>query len=72
MPLSPLKRREVIRRLQALGFDGPHPGGKHQYMVRGSLKIRVPNLHGTKDVGIPILKQILTHLGVSEEEWQDL
>ena len=42
---KPLKRRELIRRLRALGFEGPFSGSKHQFMVRGSLKLRIPNPH---------------------------
>jgi len=72
LPLSPVSRRELLRKLRALGFDGPYPGGKHQYMERGSWKIRVPNPHGAKDVGVPIVKQILAQLGLSEAEWQKL
>ena len=31
----PLKRREFMRRLRALGFDGPFSGTRHQFMVSG-------------------------------------
>ena len=30
---SPCPRRLFIRRLKRLGFEGPHLGGRHQYMV---------------------------------------
>ena len=30
---SPCKRREFIRRLRALGFDGPFSGTRHQFMT---------------------------------------
>ena len=71
-PLKPTKRRALIRKLRTLGFDGPFPGGKHQYMRRGALKVRVPNPHGAQDVGLPILKQILRLLQLSEDEWAAL
>jgi hypothetical protein len=29
----PLKRREFIRKLRALGFDGPYSGTRHQFLV---------------------------------------
>lgn len=41
-----LSRRELIRKLRALGFDGPFSGGKHQFMIKGQRKVRIPNPHG--------------------------
>jgi len=41
-------------------------------MRRGALEIRVPNPHGTQDIGLPILKQILRLLQLSEDEWAAL
>ena len=32
--LNPVSRRELVRKLKALGFEGPFPGGKHQWMQR--------------------------------------
>lgn len=29
--LDPVSRRELIRKLKALSFRGPFPGGKHQH-----------------------------------------
>lgn len=40
--LGPIKRRELIRCLRSLGFDGPFSGGKHQFMVLGDVTVRVP------------------------------
>jgi hypothetical protein len=31
----PLKRRDFIRKLRALGFDGRYSGTRHQFMVLG-------------------------------------
>lgn len=31
--LTPLKSREVIAKLRALGFEGPFAGGRHSRMV---------------------------------------
>ena len=30
--LNPVSKRELVRKLKALGFEGPFPGGKHQWM----------------------------------------
>ena len=35
--LNPVSKRELVRKLKALGFEGPFPGGKHQWMRRGGL-----------------------------------
>jgi hypothetical protein len=32
--LSPVSRRERVRKLKVLGFKGPFPGGRHQWMRR--------------------------------------
>jgi hypothetical protein len=44
--LDPVSRRELIRKLKALGFEGPFPGGKHDWMRRGRLRLTIPNSHG--------------------------
>ncbi len=69
-PLKPVKRKELIRRLLQLGFEGPYPGGKHQYMVKRSLRLALPNPH-QKDVSIELLSRILRQAGVSVEEWEE-
>jgi hypothetical protein len=44
--LRPVSRRELIRKLKSLGFDGPFPGGKHHWMRRDGLRVTIPNPHG--------------------------
>ncbi len=34
--LSPVSRRDLIRRRQILGFEGPYAGGNHEFMLRAS------------------------------------
>jgi len=43
--LGPIKRYELIRYFTKLGFDGPFSGGKHQFMIKEKLTIRIPNPH---------------------------
>jgi hypothetical protein len=38
----PLKRRDFIRKLRALGFDGPYSGTRHQFMIFGSHRQTIP------------------------------
>jgi hypothetical protein len=44
--LVPVSRRELVRELKGLGFDGPYPGGKHQWMRRAGLRLTIPNPQG--------------------------
>ncbi|GEM_PF-1313931 len=40
---GPVKRKDLIRALKQAGFDGPHAGGKHEFMVKGDLRLTLPN-----------------------------
>ena len=57
-----------MARLQALGFSGPYTGGRHQFMVRGSIRLVLPNPH-RGEIGVDLLKRILRQAGIEEEEW---
>jgi predicted RNA binding protein YcfA (HicA-like mRNA interferase family) len=57
-----------VARLKALGFSGPYTGGRHQFMVRGSVRLVLPNPH-RGEVGVDLLKRILRQAGMEEEEW---
>jgi predicted RNA binding protein YcfA (HicA-like mRNA interferase family) len=67
--LTPVSRRELIRRLTLLGFSGPRAGGKHSFMQRGRLKIRIPNPHGG-DIDTNLLNDILKEAGISRDAWE--
>jgi hypothetical protein len=40
---KPCKRREFIRRLGKLGFDGPYSGARHQFMVYERHRLTIPS-----------------------------
>ena len=66
--LNPASRRELVKKLKALGFSGPFPGGKHQWMRREDLRITIPNPHaGEIDPGL--IQRILGQAGMTVEEW---
>lgn len=69
--LGPVKRKDLIRYLKQCGCMGPYSGGKHQFMFRGEVTIRVPNPHQT-DIGKELLKRILRQAGINKEEWENL
>ena len=68
---GPTSRRNLIRALRDLGFEGPFSGGRHQFMVRGDVVLTVPNPH-RGDIGIGLLSRILAQAGVSREEWESV
>jgi len=68
--MNPINRRELIKRLKALGFSGPYSGGRHSFMKRGPLKVRVPNPH-VGDIGISLLKEILRQAWISDKKWDN-
>ena len=69
--LRPIKRAELIRYLQILGFEGPFSGGKHQFMLKGVIRLRLPNPH-RRDVGRELLSRILKQAGVDKDRWEKL
>lgn len=69
-PFGPIKRRDLIRALQALDFEGTYSGGRHQYMVKGELKL-YPNLHGG-EIRRALLSRILKKGGTTRSGWEDI
>ena len=71
----PLKRREFVRRLRALGFDGPFSGTRHQFMVLGQHRQTIPT---NSEFSVPqvrmLLRQVESILGrpIALDEWESL
>ncbi len=71
----PLKRREFIRRLRALGFDGPHRGARHEFLVFGQKRQTIPS---NPDYSLPRLKMLLRQVEavlermITADEWDQL
>ena len=68
---GPVKRRDLIRYLRQLGFDGPYAGGRHQFMAKGDITLSIPNPH-REDIGRDLLARILRQAQVSQEKWENL
>ena len=66
-----LSRKDLIRKFRTLGYSGPFSGGKHQFMIKGSQKIRIPNPH-VGDISVSLVKEILRQAGISFEEWDNV
>ncbi|MDI6735521.1 MAG: type II toxin-antitoxin system HicA family toxin [bacterium] len=52
----PCKRKEFIRRLLKLGFDGPFIGGRHHLMVYKEHRLAIPS---NREYSIPQLKMMI-------------
>jgi predicted RNA binding protein YcfA (HicA-like mRNA interferase family) len=69
---GPISRRDLIAALRRAGFEGPHPGGDHGYMVKeDTIFVTVPNPH-RGDISIGLLKKVLHQAKISREEWEKL
>ena len=69
--LGPIKRKDLIACLRALGFEPPVSGGDHQYMKGRGRKLRIPN-PDAEDIGRGLLVRILRQAGIAREEWEAL
>ncbi len=73
--LRPLKQRDFIRNLRALGYDGPYSGTRHQFMIFGQHRQTIPT---NAEYSVPqirlLLRQVEAILArpVSLEEWNSL
>ena len=66
--LTPISFSEFVRKLKTLGFEGPYSGGKHLYMLKGDLRLTIPNPHKQK-IGVDLIMRILRQAGIKREEW---
>jgi hypothetical protein len=55
----PCKRRDFIRRLRQLGFDGPFSGAKHQFMTYGQHRLAIPS---NTDYSIPQVRMMIQEI----------
>lgn len=69
--LGPIKRRDLIYYLRKIGFEGPYSGGNHQFMVKGTFVLRIPNPH-QGDISESLLIRILKQAGVDRADWDKL
>jgi predicted RNA binding protein YcfA (HicA-like mRNA interferase family) len=66
-----ISRRDLIDYLRQYSFEGPYSGGKHQFLIKGTLRLTIPNPHQS-DIGIDLLSKILKQAGISREGWNKL
>ena len=66
-----IKRIDLIRYLKQFGFEGPYSGGKHQFMVKGDITLRIPNPHHG-DIGRELLARILRQARIDRSKWEKI
>ncbi len=71
----PCKRRDFVRALLALGFEGPFSGTRHQFMTYAGQRLSIPP---NSEYSIPQLKFMLREVEgligrqISADQWQRL
>ena len=72
---TPCKRRDFVRRLRMLGFDGPLAGTRHSFMIFGRHRLAIPsNAEYSVDELRMMMAEMETILGrpVAAAEWNSL
>jgi hypothetical protein len=72
---SPCKRRDFIRRLRKLGFDGPYSGTRHQFMIYEQHRLAIPS---NAEYSVPQLRMMIREVEaiidreITVNEWNRL
>lgn len=66
--LTPVTHADLVAGLRRHGFTGPFAGGKHFYMVKGDLRLTLPNPH-RGDISPDLLARILRQAGTDRGQW---
>jgi len=69
-PFGPIKRKELIKTFKQFGFNGPFAGGKHEFLVKGELRLVLPNPH-QREISKDLLARILRQADISRSEWEN-
>ena len=71
----PLKRRDFIRKLRGLGFEGPYSGTRHQFMILGHHRQTIPT---NSEYSVPQVRMLVRQIEsilerpVTLDEWNSL
>ena len=72
---TPCKRRDFIRRLRKLGFDGPFSGTRHQFMIYREYRLAIPS---NVEYSVPQLRMMIREVEeiigrkITANEWNQL
>jgi len=71
----PCNRRDFIRRLRQIGFDGPFTGTRHQFMIYKQYRLTIPS---NKEYSTAQLRMMIREVEeiidreITAEEWNIL
>ncbi|AVH69183.1 hypothetical protein NLP_0258 [Nostoc sp. 'Lobaria pulmonaria (5183) cyanobiont'] len=71
----PCKRRDFVKKLRWLGFDGPFSGTRHQFMVYGEYRLTIPS---NDEYSVPQLRmmigevEVILEREITLEEWNSV
>ena len=74
-PWKPCKRRDFIRRLRKLGFNGPYSGTRHQFMIYEQNRMVIPS---NAEYSMPQLRMMIREVegilnrDITVNEWNEL
>ncbi len=68
---GPTKRKDLIKALKKAGFEGPFAGGKHEFLVKGELRLVLPNPHQS-EISRDLLARILKQANISRKDWEKI
>ena len=72
---APCNRKDFIKRLRGLGFDGPFSGTRHQFMVYNQRRLAIPS---NAEYSIPQLRfmirevETITDRQITADKWSSL
>ena len=72
---TPCKRRDFIKKLRQLGFDGPYSGTRHQFMLFENHRLAIPS---NAEYSVPQIRFMLKEVegiigrGINSDEWNRL
>jgi hypothetical protein len=71
----PCKRRDFIKKIRQLDFEGPYSGTRHQFMVLNSQRLTIPS---NIEYSVPQLRMMLNEVkeiigrDITADEWNNL
>ena len=72
---TPCKRRDFIKKLRKLDFEGPFSGTRHQFMVYEQYRLTIPS---NEEYSVPQLRMMIQEVEqilereITLEEWNSL
>jgi predicted RNA binding protein YcfA (HicA-like mRNA interferase family) len=69
--LNPISVNRFVQKLKIMGFEGPFVGGKHRYMVKGQIRLTIPNPH-KQEISVDLLSRLLKQANITREKWLEI